>query len=167
MLSVMPTNIMTKEVEAASIWRSALYPENWRPGYTNGQGQFLHDFSYAGYEKGEKDVTDEMSGLYADVTNYGADNTRATDSTSVIQSAINAVEAAGDGTVYLPAGTYKVKPSLNSNASALRIKGNNIFLKGAGVGKTFIRCYAENMRYCEVINVSPNGGKWDSTDYSC
>lgn len=162
--SMMPANVITKEVNAASTWRSALYPENWQPGYTNSQGQFLHDFSYAGYEKGEKDVPTEMSGLYADVTNYGADNTGTNDATSAIQSAINAVEAAGGGTVYLPAGTYKVKPSSSSNSSALRIKGSNILFKGAGVGKTFIRCYAENMRYCQVINVSPSSGTWDSAD---
>ena len=76
-----------------------------------------------------------MSGLYANVLDYGADSTGANDSTSAIQSAIDAVEAAGGGTVYLPEGTYKVKPSSNENASALRIKGSNIIFKGAGEGK--------------------------------
>lgn len=163
-LSMIPTNIMTKEVGAADTWRSALYPENWQPGYVNSSGQFLHDFSYAGYEKGEKEIPTEMSGLYANVLNYGADSTGKNDSTSAIQSAINAVEEAGGGTVYLPEGTYKVKPSSSEYASALRIKGSNIIFKGAGEGKTFIRCYAENMRFCQVINVSPNGGTWDSAD---
>ena len=152
------------KAEAASTWRSALYPENWTPGYTNSSGQFLHDFSYAGYEKGEKELPETMEGFFADVTDYGADKTGSTDSTAAIQSAINAVEAAGGGTVYLPAGTYKVKPASNSNASALRIKGSNILFKGEGEGKTFIRCYAQNMRYCQVINVSPEGGTWDSAD---
>jgi len=149
---------------AATTWRSSLYPENWTPGYTNSAGQFLHDFSYAGYEKGEKDIPTSMTGLYANVLDYGADSTGTNDSTSAIQSAINAVQNAGGGTVYLPAGTYKVKPASSSNASALRITGSNILFKGDGVGKTFIRCFAENMRYCQVINVSPNGGTWDSAD---
>ena len=30
-------------------WRSSLYPEDWRPGYKDSLGRFLHDFSYAGY----------------------------------------------------------------------------------------------------------------------
>lgn len=162
-LSLLPSTMSVKQTQAAATWRSALYPENWTPGYTNSSGQFLHDFSYAGYEKGEKDLPTEMSGLYANVVDYGADATGANDSTSAIQSAINAVQNAGGGTVYLPAGTYKVKPSSNSNSSALTIKGSNILFKGAGVGKTFIRCYAENMRYCKVINVT-NGGSWDSAE---
>ena len=119
-MTLLPAGVSVEQTQAASTWRSALYPENWTPGYTNGSGQFLHDFSYAGYEKGEKDVPAEMSGLYANVVDYGADATGANDSTSAIQSAINAVQNAGGGTVYLPAGTYKVKPSSNEYASALR-----------------------------------------------
>ncbi len=164
MISSVFTGVSAVDAEAAAEWRSSLYPENWTPGYTNSSGQFLHDFSYAGYEKGEKAIPETMAGLFANVLDYGADNTGSADATSAIQSAIDAVQAAGGGTVYLPAGTYKVKPSSNSNASALRITGSNILFKGDGEGKTFIRCYAENMRYCQVINVSPSGGTWDSAD---
>ena len=163
MIAASVGTIGQSNVKAASIWRSSLYPSNWTPGYTNGSGQFLQDYSYAGYEKGEKEVPTEMKGTYANVVNYGADNTGAKDSTSAIQNAINAVENAGGGTVYLPEGTYKVKPT-TTNSSALRIKGSNILFKGAGKGKTFIRCYAENMRFSQIINVSPNGGTWNSAD---
>lgn len=145
-------------------WRSSLYPEDWTPGYTDSDGRFLHDFSYAGYECGEQELPTEMPGLYADVTAYGADSTGKNDSTAAIQSAIDAVEAAGGGTVYLPEGTYKVMPSAISNSAALRIKGSNILFKGAGNDKTFIRCYAEKMRSCQIINVSPDGATWDSAD---
>ncbi|WP_301955735.1 glycosyl hydrolase family 28-related protein [uncultured Eubacterium sp.] len=155
-------NLTEKKVKAADTWRSELYPENWTPGYANDKGQFLHDFSYAGYEMGEKELPTEMSGLTADVTKYGADNTGASDSTTAIQNAINAVQNAGGGTVYLPEGTYKVKPS-GTGSSALTITGSNILLKGAGKDKTFIRCYAENMRDSTVIKVS-NGGGWDSPE---
>jgi len=37
---------------AAAPWRSSLYPETWQPGYADGQGRFLHDFSHAGYHSG-------------------------------------------------------------------------------------------------------------------
>ncbi|MBQ9885879.1 MAG: carbohydrate-binding protein, partial [Lachnospiraceae bacterium] len=164
-LSLLPVNVFNNDkAKAADTWRSSLYPENWTPGYTNSNGQFLHDFSYAGYMKGEEELPTSMPGLYADVTAYGADKTGANDSTSAIQSAIDAVQNAGGGTVYLPAGTYKVKPSSNANASALKITGSNILFKGDGAGTTFIRCFAENMRYCQVINVSPSSGTWDSAD---
>jgi hypothetical protein len=45
----------------------------------------------------------------------GADPTGAADSTSAIQAAINALPATG-GTVYLPAGTYKVASTLTVNS---------------------------------------------------
>ena len=37
----------------ATSWRSALYPEGWDPSFTDENGLFLHDFSYAGYHLGE------------------------------------------------------------------------------------------------------------------
>ena len=85
-----------------------------------------------------------MSGTTANVLDYGADNTGANDATTAIQNAINAVQNAGGGTVYLPSGTYKVKPA-GTGQAALKITGSNILFKGDGIGKTFIRCYAENM----------------------
>lgn len=33
-------------------WRSALYPDDWAPGFGDDAGRFLHDFSYAGYAAG-------------------------------------------------------------------------------------------------------------------
>jgi hypothetical protein len=49
-------------------------------------------------------------GPLIDVTEatYGADKTGATDATAAIQSAVNACQALGGGTVYLPIGTYKI-----------------------------------------------------------
>lgn len=43
-----------------------------------------------------------------DVTDFGADSTGTNDSTTAIQDALNTCRAEGGGTVYLPAGTYKV-----------------------------------------------------------
>ena len=146
--SIQGSNFMNKvkKVEAATTWYSSLYPENWTPGYTNSKGQFLHDFSYAGYEKGEKELPNSMPGLFANVKDYGADSTGTNDSTAAIQSAINAVQNAGGGTVYLPLGTYKVKPSANENASALKITGSNIIFKGDGIGDAIAKW--ENPRQC-------------------
>ena len=45
------------------------------------------------------------------VTGFGADPAGVVDSTTVIQNALNAVPAAG-GTVYFPAGTYKITAAL-------------------------------------------------------
>jgi hypothetical protein len=49
-----------------------------------------------------------MIGLY-DVTTYGADPTGGTDATGGIQAALDAVRAAGGGTVWVPGGTYSIR----------------------------------------------------------
>jgi hypothetical protein len=90
----------------AQTWRSALYPEDWTPGYKDAQGRFLHDFSYAGYRRGEAPIPDPPPGAAYTVnvvTQFGADNTGVGDSTLAIQRAIDDVGAAGEGIVYLPA----------------------------------------------------------------
>jgi Pectate lyase superfamily protein/F5/8 type C domain/Abnormal spindle-like microcephaly-assoc'd, ASPM-SPD-2-Hydin len=61
---------------------------------------------------------------YINVTSspYSADATGANDSTSALQSAINAASSAGEG-VYIPQGTYKISSPLNVN---------NVTIEGAG-----------------------------------
>ncbi|MCR5703714.1 MAG: carbohydrate-binding protein, partial [Eubacterium sp.] len=164
MISLLPViGLQEKTTVKAAGWRSALYPEDWTPGYSINNGtQYIQDFSYAGYEKGEKALPTTMSGTTANVLDYGADSTGGNDSTTAIQNAINAVQNAGGGTIYLPAGTYKVKPS-GTGAAALKITGSNILFKGDGIGKTFIRCYAENMMNSQVILVQGDAA-WDTVN---
>jgi hypothetical protein len=60
--------------------------------------------------------------INATASPYDADPTGANDSTSALQSAINAASAAGEG-LYLPKGTYKVSSPLDVN---------NVTIEGAG-----------------------------------
>ena len=60
--------------------------------------------------------------INATASPYNADPTGANDSTSALQSAINAASSAGEG-LYLPQGTYKVSSPLNVN---------NVTIEGAG-----------------------------------
>ncbi|MFA6289962.1 MAG: glycosyl hydrolase family 28-related protein [Opitutaceae bacterium] len=133
-------------------WRSSLYPVDWTPGYTDAAGHFLHDFSYAGYHRGEVAVPTIAGPIYNAVTTYGADPTGATDSTGAIQNAINAAGLAGGGVVYLPAGTYKVAP-IGANAYALTLNKNNVVLRGAGATQTFLHNTNPAMRTKSVILV--------------
>jgi len=107
--------------------RSALYPDNWRPGYRDAKGRFLQDYSYAGYHNGEKPLPAGKHGKIFDVTAqaYGADKTGRRDSNAAIQKAIGDAEAAAGGIVYLPAGTYAL-------SNGLRIAQSRIVLRGAG-----------------------------------
>ncbi|MBN2309649.1 MAG: hypothetical protein JXR94_11790 [Candidatus Hydrogenedentes bacterium] len=117
-------------------WRSALYPEEWTPAFTDGHGRFLHDFSYAGYANGEAPLPSddkacpEKATVFDVVAGYGADNTGAADATSAIQSAINAASVSG-GVVYLPAGLYRCD-------GLLTIAASNVVLRGDGPGVTYV-----------------------------
>lgn len=137
-------------VSVPPTWRSKLYPENWKPGFKDSEDRFLHDFSYAGYHQGEKEIPFIENNI-ADVTQapYNADNTGATDVTATIQKALNDVGQSGGGVVYLPAGTYKVNPG--SGETALRMQYSNTILRGAGADSTFIYNSNSNMRQKNII----------------
>ncbi|WP_127583294.1 glycosyl hydrolase family 28-related protein [Paenibacillus koleovorans] len=145
-------------VSATGLWYSSLYPADWYPGYTDGSGRFLQDFSYAGYHRGEDPIPDNPPGKTYDVTQapYNADNTGATDATSAIQAALDDAGDAGGGIVFLPAGTYKVKPQ-GTNDYSLLIDKSNVVLRGVGAGADDTRIYNDetNMRARSVILARP------------
>ena len=141
-------------------WRSSLYPEGWFPGSKDAEGRFLHDFSYAGYHQGEREIPDNPSGAIYDVTQppYSADNSGTTDATASIQSAINDASSTAGGIVYLPPGTYNVSPG--SNSYGLRIQNSGVVIRGAGTDQTFI-CNTEMvMRGKKVFLFQPSSGNW-------
>lgn len=149
-------------------WRSQLYPEDWQPldrgGSKDAQGRFIHDFSYAGYASGEQSIPNSVGSVTIDVTQppYAADPTGLQDATAIIQMAINDAVAQGGGTVYLPAGTYKL--TTGSNMFCLRIAGSNVVLKGDGPGNTFLFVDQQDMRQKTILLASPflqvGGNSW-------
>ena len=64
-------------------------------------------------------------GAPVNVLDYGADRTGASDSATAINTAITAVAAAGGGTVYFPAGTYRTNTSI--------VLKDKVTLQGEGV----------------------------------
>jgi len=72
----------------------------------------------------------KLNGIVS-VLQFGAVGDGVTDDTAAIQAAINAAQAAGQGCVYFPAGTYRAN-------SGLSITSNNIHLAGAGTSATFL-----------------------------
>ena len=148
--------------EANNSWRSKLYPENWKPGFNDGQGRFLHDFSYAGCHQGEKEIPFIEENI-VDVTQapYNADNTGTTDVTAIINQALDVVGQGGGGVVYIPTGTYKVSPG--SGETALRIRYNNTILRGAGTDSTFIYNSSNYMQNKNIIWMMGQYCTWSST----
>ncbi len=141
-------------------WRSALYPADWKPGFADAEGRFLHDFSYAGYHRGEEPIPHSEEPVL-DVTKppFSADPTGQADATAAIQSALDAAAARGGGVVFLPSGTFRVAPPAGQSA-ALRIEGSRIVLRGAGAGKTFLMNQDFAMREKAVISVQAKDAAW-------
>jgi hypothetical protein len=154
MLCALTMTALAEENPAAT-WRSALYPEDWKPGFADDKGRFLHDFSYAGYRRGEAPLPDRVEAV-SDVTKppYLADSTGVKDATAAIQSALDAAAAAGGGVVLMPAGIYRIQPQEGAKV-ALRISGSNVVLRGEGVGKTFLFNDSTAMREKTMILVEP------------
>lgn len=76
-----------------------------------------------------------ISGASANVLDYGADSTGVLDSSSAFTAALDAVIAAGGGSIWIPYGTYKVNLDWSSQViaqdySGITIYGNNSLLLG-------------------------------------
>ncbi|ACO79521.1 Secreted mannuronan C5-epimerase [Azotobacter vinelandii CA] len=72
------------------------------------------------------------------VKDFGALGDGVSDDTAAIQAAIDAAYAAGGGTVYLPAGEYRVSGGEEPSDGCLTIK-SNVYIVGAGMGETVIK----------------------------
>jgi hypothetical protein len=99
-----------------------------------GREPVLPDYSYAGFERGEKPIP-VVSGPIFDVTTFGADRKGEAPAYEAIQRAIDACEAAGGGVVWFPKGVYQVNPkSSGAVAPRLRIQKSGVVLRGEGSG---------------------------------
>jgi hypothetical protein len=93
---------------------------------------------------------------WADVRNpaYGAVGNGSTDDTAAIQAAINAIQSAGAGAVFVPNGNYYVP-------GGLRITGNGVRFINAGgffqTGNTDVPIFSISAAYCTLENVAALG----------
>lgn len=100
-----------------------------------GREPMLPDFSYAGYQRGEKPIP-LVKGPIFDVTHYGAVPNSSKPAFEGIQNAINACEEAGGGVVWFPKGLYQVNPKPSeATQPRLRIQKSGVVLRGEGSGK--------------------------------
>jgi hypothetical protein len=100
----------------------------------NPKQSLLPDFSYAGYQNGEKSIDYSSKNLTVfNVTDFGAvANDNISDKTA-IKSAIAAALANNGGIVYFPAGRFIVQDATDDLTSYI-INKSNIILKGSGRG---------------------------------
>jgi hypothetical protein len=102
------------------------------PSFVNGSA-FLssnHTYAPAGTGATNRTAKARLDDIVS-VINFGADRTGSGDSTTAINSAITYVNSLGGGTVYLPAGTYKI-------TNTITISNDHINIVGAGVEATKI-----------------------------
>lgn len=97
-----------------------------------------------------------INGAYYNVLDFGAKADNLTDDQPAIQAAINAAKAAGGGTVFLPAGTYKVNDTLTLTPSSSWF---NVYIQGAGAGATTLN-FAGVGANKDGIAVSGWGGRF-------
>lgn len=120
--------------------------EKWQPDGP------LPDFSFAGYQRGEKPIPKVKQ--VASVKDFGAKGDGKTDDTEAIRKA---VDGSTDGAILLPAGRYVV-------SDIIEIKKGGIVLRGDGPEKTIIIF----TRGLEEIKPSPtkNDGGQSTTAWS-
>ena len=108
-------------------WHSALYPPDWTPDHTDAEGRFLHDFSYAGYRNGEKELGVARKGARLVVTDapFGAVATGEADATAAVQAAVDKAAQEGGGEVFFPEGLYRMD-------GEVRISVSHVVLRGEG-----------------------------------
>lgn len=86
--------------------------------------------------------SDDLILYTADATEYGADRTGKADSTSAIQSALDACDKVGGGTVFLPAGRYRVEGRIVINGGS-SLRGEWVSPAKGGLGKgTILMAFA-------------------------
>lgn len=99
----------------------------------------MNDLFPAGTGVRKELLRQHLVGPVANVQGFGAKGDGKVDDTNAIQAAIDATIAQGGGTVYIPAGTYKIMPQrsvANLEANALTIRGSNLRILGDGPAAT-------------------------------
>ncbi|HEY8354782.1 MAG TPA: glycosyl hydrolase family 28-related protein [Methylophilaceae bacterium] len=105
-------------------------------------------FLQAGTDAVYRTVQDKLH-EWVSVKDFGAVGDGIADDTSAINAAIAAVNAAGGGTVFFPAGTYIVGDAGGSTGISLLSK---VALRGAGIGATTIKL--KDAADAHLINVA-------------
>lgn len=113
-----------------------------------------------------KYATDDIVVADHIVTEYGADNTGAKDATSAIRSAISAASSAGGGTVWMPAGKYRITSNI-SIPSGVTLRGDYQDPDSGTAYGTIIMAYVSTGTSVStgLFNIQPSAGVVGLTVY--
>jgi len=120
--------------------------KNFQSAIDRSPAEILTDYSYAGYEHGEKAIPDVQGPIFK-VTDYGAKADDAVSDEDGIRKAVAEAEKAGGGVVLFPAGKFLVFAD-RFTAASIRIGKSGVVIRGAGSGKggTVIRAIHSGYR---------------------
>ncbi|MBQ9106425.1 MAG: hypothetical protein IJY56_00880 [Clostridia bacterium] len=113
-----------------------------------------------------KYTTDDIVVADHIVTEYGADNTGAKDATSAIRSAISAASSAGGGTVWMPAGKYRISSNITI-PTGVTLRGDYQDPDSGTAYGTIIMAYVSTSTAVNtgLFNIQPSAGVVGLTVY--
>ena len=125
------------DIQGCDLW------EEYEAAQKNGGESTLLDFSYAGYDFGERGVPSVDSYVVFNVQQYGAIPNDGLSDRLAVQAAIDAAAASGQkAVVYFPKGRYDLRPQDSPNTK-ITVDADNIVLKGDGCGEGGTEIYME------------------------
>jgi len=127
-------------------WKESAHWKSFQSSTDRSPAEILTDYSYAGYEHGEKGIPDVQGPIFK-VTDYGAKADDAISDEDAIRKAVAAAEQAGGGVVLFPSGKFLIWADRNK-ADVIRISKSGVVIRGAGCGKggTVIRAVHSGYR---------------------
>lgn len=135
---------------------TSIYADAWNAFDKDALDNVLIDFSYAGYERGEKSVPDVESLGYKtfDITDYGAIADDDISDRAAFEAAAAAIKSNGSGILYIPEGTFDIHNESDDSAGAstsIFVSCSNFILKGADREKSILRMQAPMLPTDESI----------------
>ena len=119
--------------------------QNIQPGLRYGTAGLLLSATQTFLHTGG--FTDSTNILDVTQSPYTGDPLDVHDSTATIQAAINAAQAAHNGTiVYIPAGIYKISSTLTAGGSNYTIHGSGLTRNSAGMAPAAVQCWRSQPR---------------------
>jgi hypothetical protein len=112
----------TPENEIPKLRTSLLYPANWNELKQDIDGDYLQNYSYAGFKNSEE-LLDLSKFAQISVLDFGADRKAKRSSSDAFKKAIKRAATLGGGVIFVPNGDYLL-------TSSLQISSSNIFLLG-------------------------------------